>query len=97
MWDRGSPSQAITNHVRVTPETWTKLDLPAPSEVPNLSLEVINYHRPLLGTFHQKAMVIDRKVAILNSNNIQDRPNVEMMVHLEGPVVDSIYDVLLLS
>ncbi|KAL8281193.1 hypothetical protein RQP46_006551 [Phenoliferia psychrophenolica] len=97
MWDRGAFEQLIRNHAFVSEETWVGLDLPANSEVPNLSLEVINFHKPLLGTFHQKALVVDRKVALLNSNNIQDRPNVEMMVHLEGPVVDSIYDVLLLS
>lgn len=28
---------------------------------------------------------------------MQDRPNVEMMVQLEGPVVDSLYDVALIS
>ena len=54
-------------------------------------------HRPMLGTFHCKFMVVDRKMAILCSNNIQDRPNMEMMCHLEGPIVDSIYDTALIS
>jgi len=36
-------------------------------------------------------------MALINSNNIQDRPNVEMMVHLEGPIVDSLYDTALIS
>ncbi|GAA6034084.1 hypothetical protein JCM8097_000685 [Rhodosporidiobolus ruineniae] len=97
MWDRGAIQQLWHNHVPVTPQTWGPLGLPMPEEVPNLSLQVINFHRPLLGTFHQKAMVVDRKIALLNSNNIQDRPNLEMMVHLEGPVVDSIYDNILIS
>ncbi|BGP40302.1 hypothetical protein JCM10449v2_004261 [Rhodotorula kratochvilovae] len=97
MWDRGAVQQLWHNHVTVTPETWAPLGLPHPKDVPNLSLQVINFHRPLLGTFHQKAMVVDRKVALLNSNNIQDRPNLEMMVHLEGPVVDSLYDNMLIS
>ncbi|GAA6049780.1 hypothetical protein JCM3770_002157 [Rhodotorula araucariae] len=97
MWDRGAVQQLWHNHVSVTPETWAPLGLPHPKDVPNLSLQVINFHRPLLGTFHQKAMVVDRKVALLNSNNIQDRPNLEMMVHLEGPVVDSLYDNMLIS
>ncbi|TNY24646.1 hypothetical protein DMC30DRAFT_345314 [Rhodotorula diobovata] len=97
MWDRGAVQQLWHNHVSVKPETWAPLGLPHPKDVPNLSLQVINFHRPLLGTFHQKAMVVDRKVALLNSNNIQDRPNLEMMVHLEGPVVDSIYDNMLIS
>ncbi|BGP24735.1 hypothetical protein Rt10032_c02g1161 [Rhodotorula toruloides] len=97
MWDRGAVQQLWHNHVSVSPQMWTPLGLPNPDEVPNLSLQVVNFHRPLLGTFHQKAMVVDRKIALLNSNNIQDRPNLEMMVHLEGPVVDSIYDNILIS
>jgi len=36
-------------------------------------------------------------MALINSNNIQDRPNMEMMVHLEGPIVDSLYDTALIS
>lgn len=91
------PLASRSNHVQVKPSTWIPLGLPDPKEVPNLLLEVINFHRPLLGTFHQKALVVDRKIALVNSNNIQDRPNIEMMIHLEGPVVDSVYDTLLLS
>lgn len=70
----------------------------------------------LLGTFHAKFLVVDRKVALLNSNNIQgkssitsvkgfggawltftDRPNLELMSHFEGPVVDSFYEIALQS
>lgn len=32
-----------------------------------------------------------------NSNNIQDRVNMEMMTHIEGPIVDSFFDMALLS
>lgn len=42
-------------------------------------------------------MIVDRKVALVNSNNIQDRANMEMMVHLEGPIVDAFYDMALIS
>lgn len=66
------------NHVYVSPSTWIPLGLPAPADVPHLDLQVVNFHRPPLGTFHQKAMVVDRRIALLNSNNIQDRPNVEV-------------------
>jgi hypothetical protein len=45
-----------------------------------------------LGTFHAKFLIVDRKVALINSNNIQDRPNLEMMQHFEGPIVDSFYE-----
>ncbi|KAI7973736.1 hypothetical protein EIK77_001799 [Talaromyces pinophilus] len=34
---------------------------------------------------------------LLQSNNIQDNDNLEMMVHLEGPIVDAMYDTLLIS
>ncbi|GAA6008146.1 hypothetical protein JCM11491_001901 [Sporobolomyces phaffii] len=97
MWDRGAIPQLWNNHVPVSPSTWIPLGLPDPKEVVNLSLQVVNFHRPLVGTFHQKAMVVDRSIAVLNSNNIQDRPNLEMMIHLEGHIVDSIYDNILIS
>lgn len=51
----------------------------------------------MLGTFHSKFAVIDRKIGILQSSNIQDNDNVEMMIHVEGPIVDSLYDSLLIS
>lgn len=51
----------------------------------------------MLGTFHSKYMIVDRKVALLNSNNIQDRPNMEMMIHIEGKIVQSFYDMALYS
>lgn len=60
-------------------------------------MEVVNYHRPLLGTFHAKLCVIDRTIGLLQSNNIQDNDNLEMMVHMEGPIVDTLYDMLLIS
>ena len=56
-----------------------------------------NYHRPIVGTFHAKYMVIDRRVACISSNNIQDRVNLEMNLHLEGPIVNAFYDMALLS
>ena len=41
-------------------------------------------------------MVVDRKIAIISSNNIQDNDNLEMMTHLEGSIVDSFYDLSIL-
>jgi len=83
----------------MTEEMYTakNIRLPSKQEAPNIDMEVCNYHRPLLGTFHSKFMVVDRKYGILSSNNIQDNDNVEMMCHLEGPIVDSLYDTLLIS
>ena len=42
-------------------------------------------------------IVVDRKMAVLQSNNIQDNDNMEMLIQLEGPIVDSLYDMALIS
>ncbi|KUI56836.1 hypothetical protein VP1G_04219 [Cytospora mali] len=99
IYDRGSPKQLVEPHYVVSEKEYTgpKVGIPAPHEIPNIDLQVMNYHHPLLGTFHAKYMVVDRKIAVLQSNNIQDNDNMEMMVHLEGPIVDSLYDMALLS
>lgn len=99
IYDRGNWKQVFKNHQSVKPNTsaWDEVGLPSLDDIPNLQLEVINFHRVILGTFHAKFLVVDRTVALLNSNNIQDRPNVEMMIHLEGPIVDSFYDMFLIS
>ncbi|WWC94525.1 hypothetical protein V866_001371 [Kwoniella sp. B9012] len=97
MYDRGSWEQLWNAHAPVNPKEWAPLDLPKKEEVQGLDMEVINFHRVLLGTFHAKFLIVDRKVALINSNNIQDRPNLEMMTHLEGPIVDSFYEVALHS
>ena len=36
-------------------------------------------------------------MALLQSSNIQDNDNLEMLAHVEGPIVDSFYDAALLS
>lgn len=77
--------------------TSNQVRLPHPKEIPNVDLQVINFHRPLLGTFHAKFTVIDRQMALLQSSNIQDNDNLEMLAHIEGPIVDSFYDAALLS
>lgn len=77
--------------------TGEKIKLPHPDEVPHLDMQVVNFHRPIFGTFHSKYVVVDRKIAILQSNNIQDNDNMEMMIHVEGPIVDSFYDAALVS
>lgn len=99
IYDRGSPRQVFEPHYIVSEKAYTAdaVLLPRPEEIPNIDLEVMNYHQPMLGTFHAKYMVVDRKIAVLQSNNIQDNENLEMMVHLEGPVVDSLYDMALIS
>ena len=99
IYDRGSPKQLIEPHYVVGEKEYLSkaVNLPKPDEIPNIDLQVMNFHRPMLGTFHCKYMVVDRKIAVLQSNNIQDNDNVEMMIHLEGPIVDSMYDMALIS
>lgn len=74
-----------------------KVQLPPAHEIPNVDLQVINFHRPVFGTFHAKFTVIDRRVALLQSSNIQDNDNLEMLAHISGPIVNSFYDAALLS
>ena len=83
--------------VSITKENSEKIQLPKPEEIPHIDFEVINFHKPLLGTLHAKFMVVDRKIAIIESNNMEDNDNVEMMTHFEGPIVDSIYDTALIT
>ncbi|KAI5922548.1 hypothetical protein F4810DRAFT_672966 [Camillea tinctor] len=99
IYDRGSPKQLFDPHCLVPENEYTgkAVGLPSTHEIPNIDLQVMNYHEPLLGTFHSKYMIVDRRVGILQSNNIQDNDNLEMMVHVEGPIVDSLYDMALLS
>lgn len=101
MYDRGDPMQVIRNHQTVPPKTFADpkgaVRIPHPEDLPNVDLEVVNYHKPPLGTFHAKFMIVDRKIAIIQSNNIQDNDNLEMMTQFEGPVVDSLYDMALIT
>ncbi|WVQ85655.1 hypothetical protein IAT38_007821 [Cryptococcus sp. DSM 104549] len=99
MYDRGNPRQVINPHQEVDEKTYTgdKIKLPHPDELPGCDLQVQNYHEPPVGTFHAKYMVVDRKIVLLGSNNIQDRVNVEVMSHIEGPIVQAFYDMALLS
>jgi len=101
MYDRGDPKQIFNNHQTVLPKTFADpkgpVRIPHPDDLPNVDLEIVNYHKPPLGTFHAKFMIIDRNIAIVQSNNIQDNDNLEMMTQFEGPVVDSLYDMALIT
>lgn len=99
IYDRGSPKQLFDSHYMVSEKEWTgkAVGLPAAHEIPNVDLEVANIHIVALGTFHSKFMIVDRKIGIVQSNNIQDNDNLEMMAHVEGPVVDGLYDMFLLT
>ncbi|EEH35897.2 phospholipase D Active site motif protein [Paracoccidioides lutzii Pb01] len=99
MYDRAQLKQIFKSRLFVYPKVATDVhvQLPPPEHIPNLDLEVMNYHDPVLGTFHSKFMIVDRRLALLQSNNIQDNDNLEMLVRLEGPIVDSLYDMAIIS
>lgn len=88
---------AIQPRVPHAPDTWTKIGMPKPEEIPNLQVEIVNYHVAPLGTFHSKFMVADRQIGLINSNNINIRSNVEMMCRVEGDIVNSLYDTFWIS
>ncbi|KAM6511439.1 hypothetical protein FALCPG4_016442 [Fusarium falciforme] len=99
MYDKPSFGNIFSPHQRVKPKTFTShsIQLPSPEEVPFLDMEVISLHRLVLGTLHAKFCIVDRKIAAIMSNNVEDNDNMEMMTHLEGPVVESIYDTALIT
>jgi phosphatidylserine/phosphatidylglycerophosphate/cardiolipin synthase-like enzyme len=99
MYDRANLKMLTESHVIVDDAEMVsdEVKLPKRSDMPGIDFELVNFHQPVFGTFHCKFMIVDRKIALLNSNNIQDRPNMEMMIHLEGPIVDSLYDTALIS
>ncbi|KAF2162387.1 hypothetical protein M409DRAFT_69265 [Zasmidium cellare ATCC 36951] len=99
MYDRGALKQFLNNHQNVSSKDWQTagVGLPPPEEMPNIDLSIVNFHRPPLGTFHSKFMIVDRQIATVSSNNIQDNDNLEMMTHLEGPIVDSLWETFIVS
>ncbi|KAL4723485.1 hypothetical protein ACLX1H_009120 [Fusarium chlamydosporum] len=99
MYDKAAPANAMNPHQYVKPKSYTakSIDLPSPEEIPNIDMEVVSLHRFVLGTLHAKFCVVDRRVAAVMSNNTEDNDNLEMMVHVEGPIVDSIYDTALIT
>jgi phosphatidylserine/phosphatidylglycerophosphate/cardiolipin synthase-like enzyme len=99
IYDKASARQFVNNHQKVAPDVYSgeKIQLPKPDQVPNLDMEVSSLHVPLLGTLHAKFMVVDRQIGIVESNNMEDNANMEMMTHLEGPIVDSLYDCFLIT
>src|SRR6187402_2536923 len=51
-YDRGSAKQMFDNHYPVPEKEYLgkAIDLPQPQDIPYIDLQVINYHRPMLGT-----------------------------------------------
>lgn len=70
--------------------TGDAVNLPRPDEIPNVDLEVMNYHRPIIGTFHAKYMVVDRRVAILQRSVC---PNMEIFALLKPVPAATIFKI----
>ncbi|KAM5349830.1 hypothetical protein ACJ41O_006335 [Fusarium nematophilum] len=99
MYDKPSLANVLGPHQHIEPQVYTSgpIQLPDPEDVPHLDLEVASLHKFVLGTQHAKFCIVDRKIAAVMSNNMEDNDNMEMMVHVEGPIVDSIYDAALIT
>ncbi|CEQ39387.1 SPOSA6832_00904 [Sporobolomyces salmonicolor] len=56
MYDRGTPTQVVKQHQLVDEKDYTadRVQLPSKEEIPNIDMEVLNFHRPPVGTFHAK-------------------------------------------
>ncbi|POV99114.1 hypothetical protein PSTT_14015 [Puccinia striiformis] len=72
IYDRGNWKQVFKNHLSIKPNSseWKEVGLPDPKEIPNLELEVISS----TGHIHAKFLIVDRKVALLNSNRLNPPP-----------------------
>ena len=99
IFDKTGPAHAFSarQHLKASECSSEAVGLPKPEEIPNLDLEVMSFHKVLLGTLHAKFMVVDRKIAVVQSNNMEDNDNLEMLVQVEGPIVESIYDTFLIT
>ncbi|CAG9984914.1 unnamed protein product [Clonostachys byssicola] len=99
MFDQPGVWHALDSHQPVKSSTYDSkhVQLPFPHEIPNLDLEVIGAHTIFLGTLHSKLLIVDGLAAAVMSNNVEDNANVEMLTHLEGPIVASIYDTALIT
>lgn len=87
--------------------TWKNLFSPTREILPhkiksNLGLKVDtskhdlrakSVHFPLFGTMHAKFLLVDRRVVVICSNNIQDRPNSELAISMEGNVCSGFLDI----
>ena len=64
-----------------------RIGLPKFDDLPRLDIKIVSYHKTVLGTLHSKFFVVDGERAWIMSNNIQDRPNIEMAVLFGGRVI----------
>ncbi|KAJ3497065.1 hypothetical protein NLG97_g2184 [Lecanicillium saksenae] len=99
MYDRAGLGNLTDSHQRMKPKSYSakSVGLPALQDIPYVDLEVMNLHTIPLGTLHSKFCVVDGKIAAIMSNNMADNDNLEMMVHLEGPIVEAVRDTAIIT
>lgn len=99
IFDQPSAWHTVESHQIIRPAALASrhIQLPRPDEIPNLDIEVLSVHSVVLGTLHAKFCIVDREIATVMSNNVEDNANMEMLIHLEGKIVASIYDSALIT
>eukprot|EP00026_Physarum_polycephalum_P003289 Phypoly_transcript_03299.p1 GENE.Phypoly_transcript_03299~~Phypoly_transcript_03299.p1 ORF type:complete len:737 (+),score=104.43 Phypoly_transcript_03299:201-2411(+) len=98
--ERGGPKVLIKiiwgrptfHHRKNTHKEKVKLAIPTPTECPFIDIETMDGNKMPLGAFHVKYLLVDRKMILLTSSNIQGKRNVEFVAHMEGKIVDSYYN-----
>eukprot|EP01112_Ceratiomyxa_fruticulosa_P005373 TRINITY_DN1599_c1_g1_i1.p1 TRINITY_DN1599_c1_g1~~TRINITY_DN1599_c1_g1_i1.p1 ORF type:complete len:524 (+),score=59.51 TRINITY_DN1599_c1_g1_i1:189-1760(+) len=96
MWCRGQHRRSVHTQAAVNKKVLDNINVPT-LECPYLDFEAMDFYRLFLGVLHFKFMIIDRRTLLIFSNNINDKPNVEMCVHLEGDIVNSYYDTFVIN
>ncbi|KAJ3043933.1 hypothetical protein HDV00_003973 [Rhizophlyctis rosea] len=92
-----NPKLVLHNHIILSDQEVQsdKIGLPNPKELAGIDLQVAVHHNLPLGTLHSKFMVVDGRVAVIGSNNIQDNANLELSCTFQGPIVPNIRMVFL--
>jgi len=81
--ERPSLLSVLRRRNEVAPERYA---LPKKKDVPWLDFHVKNYHRGLLGAVHSKMMLIDGRISLLGSKNMDGDTPMEFMFAMEGSV-----------
>lgn len=88
IYDRGTPKQMIKAHQLVQPDEYSggRVQLPRPEEIPNVLLEVLNYHVPPVGTFHSKycEFLLSRVRQAADCSTVRELGGISAMISLNG-------------
>ena len=84
-FDKAAPivKSLFKDRVEIKPH---KVDLPDPDALTNIELRVKNYHLNTLGALHAKMIIVDGKVLLTGSKNLDGDVPMEFMARFQGPV-----------